>query len=163
MDRKHMQEIFRRAWAHRGASFVEIFQNCNVFNDGAFAGLTKRANRDHMLIDLQHGEPVRFGAEREYGVVIDHGRARVAEVAEVGAGAIVVHDETNPDPSVAFTLSRLASSVDEPTPVGVFRAVVRDEYSESTARQLVQAQEQEGPGDLATLLRSGGTWEVSGN
>ena len=123
MDRGHMQEMFRRAHDHPGAALVEVFQNCNVFNDGAFAAITKRDARESMLIDLRHGEPVRFGADDEFGVVIDAGRARVVAVADVGVDALVVHDETDPDPSVAFSLSRLANTNDVPTPIGVFRAV----------------------------------------
>ena len=92
-----MQEMFRRAHDHPGAAFVEVFQNCNVFNDGAFAALTKRDARDSMLIDLRHGEPVCFGADNEFGVVMDGGRARVVKVADAGLDALVVHDETDPD------------------------------------------------------------------
>ena len=71
MDRKHMQEMFRRAHDHKGAAFVEIYQNCNVFNDGAFEKITGRDVRAAMLIPLVHGEPIRFGAEQEHGVVME--------------------------------------------------------------------------------------------
>ena len=160
MDRQHMMDTFRRAWEHKGAAFVEIFQNCNVFNDGAFEAITKKGNRDAMTIPLEHGRPIRFGAEGEFGVVATDGQARVVEVADVGENAILVHDETRPDASTAFMLSRLAQGPYEPTPIGVFRAVQRPEYAEATQQQLAAAQEREGPGDLAALLRSGGTWEV---
>ncbi|MCP5029932.1 MAG: 2-oxoacid:ferredoxin oxidoreductase subunit beta [Actinomycetia bacterium] len=160
MDRKHMQETFRRAHDHKGAALVEIFQNCNVFNDGAFEQITKKGNRDEMLIPLIHGEPILFGADSQKGVTMRNGHAEVVDVAEVGRDAILVHDETAPDPSVAFALSRLAHSVDVPNPVGVFRAVERAEYSEAATQQLVAAQEQNGPGDLAALLHSGSTWDV---
>jgi 2-oxoglutarate/2-oxoacid ferredoxin oxidoreductase subunit beta len=161
MDRQHMQDVFRRAHEHKGAAFVEIFQNCNVFNDGAFEGLTKKANRDSMLIQLEHGQPVRFGADDEYGVVADNNGARIVQVADVGEDALLVHDETREDPSVAFMLSRLSRGPSEPTPIGVFRSVDRPEYAEATQRQLAAAQENQGPGDLAALLRSGGTWQVT--
>jgi len=160
MDRKHMMEVFRRAWQHHGSSFVEIFQNCNVFNDGAFEGVTRKGNREAMLIDLQHGQPVRFGADNELGVVVTDGHARVVEVAAVGEDALVVHDESRQDPSLAFVLSRLASGPHEPTPIGVFRAVQRPEYADAARQQLLDAREQQGPGELAELLRSAGTWEV---
>jgi 2-oxoglutarate ferredoxin oxidoreductase subunit beta len=160
MDRKHMMETFRRAWQHRGSSFVEIFQNCNVFNDGAFEGVTRKGNRESMLIDLHHGQPVRFGAENEYGVVVTDGQARVVEVAAVGEQALLVHDESRQDPSLAFTLSRLANGPNEPTPVGVFRAVQRSEYADAARQQLLDAREKLGPGELTELLRSAGTWEV---
>ncbi|MHB8329711.1 MAG: 2-oxoacid:ferredoxin oxidoreductase subunit beta, partial [Acidimicrobiales bacterium] len=161
MDRKHMQEVFRRAHYHRGAAFVEIYQNCNVFNDGAFEKVTGRDVRADGLIPLVHGQPIRFGAEQEHGVVLDpDGHLRVAEVAEVGEDALLVHDEARDDPGLAFQLSRLARGPFEPTPIGVFRAVERREYGAAMASQLLAANERRGPGDLAALLRSGGTWSV---
>jgi 2-oxoglutarate ferredoxin oxidoreductase subunit beta len=161
MDRQHMIETFKRANRHRGASFVEIFQNCNVFNDGAFESLTSRAAREEMLIPLVHGEAIRFGAEREFGVVLSpQGRAHIARVDEVGEDAILVHDEQREDPALAFTLSRLSNGPHEPTPVGVFRAIERPDYGSETNRQLDAATAKSGPGDLAKLLRSRPTWDV---
>lgn len=161
MDRKHMQAAFRRAHEHKGSALVEVYQNCNVFNDGAFDTITKRANRDSMLIDLHHGEPIRFGAEQEKGVVLDKfGAAKVVEVADVGEDALVVHDETHVDPSLAFALSRLAARPTEPTPMGVFRAIERPEYGLATNAQLALAQERVGPGNLEDLLHSLPTWDV---
>jgi len=161
MDRKHMQEMFRRAHAHNGASLVEVFQNCNVFNDGQFDAVNKRDVRDAMLINLVDGEPITFGVEKERGVMIDsNGSAVIVDIAEVGTDALIVHDEKRPDPAVAFALSRLASGPTSPTPVGVFRSVDRIEYAQGATQQLAQAQEAKGAGDLATLLRSNPTWEV---
>jgi 2-oxoglutarate ferredoxin oxidoreductase subunit beta len=161
MDRKHMTETFRRAHDHRGSAFVEIFQNCNVFNDGAFEGVTSKENRPNRLIPLEHGKPIRFGPDGEKGVTLDNqGRAHIVDVAEVGEDALVVHDETRDDPSLAFSLSRLSRGPFEPTPIGVFRAVARPEYAEEVSRQLAGAQEQRGPGDLSALLQSGATWQV---
>jgi len=161
MDRNHMMDTIKRAHDHQGASIVEIYQNCNVFNDGAFGQITAKSARDEMLIDLRHGEPILFGADRQRGVVLDGGGVRLAEVADVGMDAVLVHDETRPDPSIAFMLSRIATGPHEPTPVGVFRAVGRDEYGSRVNQQLAAAQEQRGPGDLHDLLRSGATWEVA--
>src|SRR5918998_45626 len=108
LDRKHMMETFRRAHGHRGSGFVEIYQNCNVFNDGAFERVTGRETRADMLIPLVHGQPVRFGANAEKGVIVDdQGRARVVDVADVGEDAILVHDETRDEPALAFMLSHL--------------------------------------------------------
>ncbi len=163
MDRKHMQEVFRRAHDHTGAAFVEIYQNCNVFNDGAFEKITGRDVRADSLIPLVHGEPIRFGNEQQFGVVMGpDGRLRIAEVAEVGEDALLVHDERRDEPGLAFQLSRLARGPYEPTPIGVFRAVERPEYGDAMARQLLEANERRGPGDLAALLASGGTWTVEG-
>ena len=161
LDRKHMMEMLRRAHAHRGAALVEIYQNCNVFNDGAFESLTGRDQRANMLIPLRHGEPIRFGADLERGVVLDRdGSLRIVPVAEVGEDALLVHDEHREDSSLAFMLSRLSSSVHEPTPIGVFRDVERPDYSSLVDAQIDAARERRGPGDLGALLRSGTTWEV---
>ncbi len=161
MDRQHMQETFRRAHEHDGAAFVEVYQNCNVFNDGAFEQITGRDARASMLVPLVHGEPVRFGADKEKGVVQRaDGRLEIVDVADVGEDAILVHDERREDPSLAFALSRLSSGPREPTPIGVFRAVQRPEYGASMAKQIAAAQERRGVGDLKALLRSGATWTV---
>jgi 2-oxoglutarate ferredoxin oxidoreductase subunit beta len=159
LDRKHMIETFRRAHDHPGASFVEVYQNCNVFNDGAFEAINSKESRADMLIPLEHGEPIRFGANGEHGVVSDaQGRLHVVEVKDVGEDALLVHDEQRADPGLAFGLSRLATGPHQPTPIGVFRAVERPDYGTLVDRQLVQASERAGAGDLAALLRSGATW-----
>ena len=161
MDRDHMMEMFRRAYHHKGAAFVEVYQNCNVFNDGAFSEITTKQNRDTMLIRLEHGQPIRFGAENERGVTMNsQGHAQIVDVASVGEDAILIHDEAREDPALAFALARLATSVHVPTPIGVFRDVQRPEYAEETQRQLAVAQERSGPGDLKKLLHSGATWTV---
>jgi 2-oxoglutarate ferredoxin oxidoreductase subunit beta len=162
MDRKHMQEMFRRAHAHQGAAFVEIYQNCNVFNDGAFEGITAKDKRADMLIELRHGEPIRFGANGEHGIALnEYGEARVVEVAEVGEENLLVHDEHRPDPTVAFSLSRLSEGPVTPTPIGVFRDVERPSYEAEVQRQLAAAQDRSGPGDLRKVIESGATWEVN--
>jgi len=161
MDRKHMIETFRRAHEHPGAAFVEVYQNCNVFNDGAFDTILNKDARPDMLIDLKHGEPVRFGSERELGVVMNEfGEAKIVRVDDVGESRLIVHDEHRPDPSFAFALSRLADHPDTPTPVGVFRAVERPSYGSAMQHQLAEASERSGPGELAALLRSAPTWSV---
>ncbi len=159
MDRQHMQAMLQRAHDHKGAAFVEIFQNCNVFNDGQFETLTTRANRDDMLIPLEHGQPVRFGKDKQKGVVISSdGAAHIVNVADVGDDAILVHDEARPEPGLAFMLAHLSQGVTQPTPVGVFRSVQSTEYAQATAQQLAVAQERSGPGDLKALLHSLPTW-----
>jgi 2-oxoglutarate ferredoxin oxidoreductase subunit beta len=162
MDRNHMIETMRRAHDHKGSALVEIFQNCNVFNDGAFERVTSKEVRSDMLIPLVHGEPMRFGAENDKCVVADpDGRVHVAAVADVDESRILVHDEAHDDPGLAFALSRLARGPYEPTPIGVFRAVERAEYVAETDRQVATAVAQKGEGDLAALLRSGATWDIA--
>jgi 2-oxoglutarate/2-oxoacid ferredoxin oxidoreductase subunit beta len=162
MDRQHMMEVFRRAFEHKGSALVEIYQNCNVFNDGAFGAITSRQARDDMLIPLRHGEPIRFGADGSKGVILDPQRgARIVDVADVGEDALLVHDEKRGNAAVAFMLSRLARGPLEPTPIGIFRAVERQEYGEAVNEQIADAQLGRGAGDLGALLRSGATWEVA--
>nr|MBP7930835.1 2-oxoacid:ferredoxin oxidoreductase subunit beta [Acidimicrobiia bacterium] len=162
MDRKHMMEMFRLAHEHRGASLVEVYQNCNVFNDGAFTPLTGKDNRDNMLINLVHGEPVIFGSDGQLCVVLNEfGEATVATTADVERSQILVHDETRSDPSVAFSLSRMASGPSSPTPMGVFRSVARSDYGSQVDQQILDAQSK-GPADINALLRSGATWTVEG-
>jgi len=162
MDRAHMQEIFRRAHEHNGSSFVEVYQNCNVFNDGAFESLTGRDVRSEMVIPLVHGEPIRFGAERQRGVM-QHadGHLEIVDVNSVGEDRILVHNENKDDSSLAFSLSRLSSSPNQPTPFGVFRSVERPEYGAQMAEQIASVQEKKGLGDLGALLRSGSVWQVN--
>tara|TARA_B110000438_G_scaffold289702_1_gene324559 strand:+ start:75 stop:1100 length:1026 start_codon:yes stop_codon:yes gene_type:complete len=160
MDRKHMQEMFQRAHSHSGASFVEVLQNCNVFNDGAFSAITKKDVREDMLIDLHHGQPILFGSDKEKGVVSRDGEAMIVDVAEVGEDSILVHDETREDPSRAFSLSRLSNTPYTPTPVGVFRAVEREEYSSSLKAQIDGVIENQGHSNMQELLHSLPTWEV---
>ena len=160
MDRGHMQEMFRRAYEHPGAALVEVLQNCNVFNDGAFAAITKKDAREEMLIDLKNGEPILFGSEKQYGIISDGGSVAIAEISEVGLDAVLVHDEANPDPSRAFALSRLAESPTTPTPVGVFRAVEEEDYGKAIQDQVKEIKSQKGNGDLEELLHSLPTWEV---
>jgi len=162
MDRKHMMETFRRAHEHKGASFVEIYQNCNVFNDGAFAQITGKDNRANMLIPLAHGEPIRFGPEGEHGVVLHpDGSLEVVSVADVGEAALLVHDEHQDSPGLAFQLSRLSRGPYEPTPIGVFRDVDRPDYGTSMNDQVDAVVSKRGTGDLNDLLRSGSSWTVS--
>ena len=161
LDRQHMMETFKAAHAHRGASFVEIYQNCNVFNDGQFNSITKRSVRDDMMIDLVHGEPILFGAERQRGVMMGtDGALCIVDVAEVGLDRILVHDRYHESPSLAFALARLSHDDESPTPFGVFREVERPEYTSEVAAQVAMASESKGPGDLSALLRSNGTWTV---
>jgi 2-oxoglutarate ferredoxin oxidoreductase subunit beta len=161
LDRKHMIETFRRAHGHRGASFVEVYQNCNVFNDGAFSAITDKEHRADMLIELRHGEPIRFGTDAELGVALNRfGECEIVTVADVGEDQLLVHDEHRADPTLAFALSRLADRPTVPTPIGVFRDVSRPTYEGEVQRQVVAAADRQGPGDLEALVNSGATWTV---
>jgi 2-oxoglutarate ferredoxin oxidoreductase subunit beta len=157
-----MMSTFQAAHDHHGASFVEIYQNCNVFNDGQFSDIIKKQQRDEMMINLVHGEPVTFGVEGSRGVVMrNDGQLRLVDLADVHADDVLVHDAHREDPSLAFALARLSHDDHSPTPFGVFRDVDRGEYASAVADQVVHASDTKGPGDLAALLRSNGTWHVS--
>jgi 2-oxoglutarate ferredoxin oxidoreductase subunit beta len=165
LDRAHMIETFTQAYHHDGAAFVEILQNCNVFNDAAWEGATGKNARGEMLIPLAHGRPIRFGADGHRGVAtMPDGSLDVVAVDADGVperGTLLVHDVHRTDPSLAFALARVAAGPETPMPIGVFRDVHRPEYAAATTRQLADAQRAKGPGDLAALLRSGGSWVVA--
>ncbi|MFL5828541.1 MAG: 2-oxoacid:ferredoxin oxidoreductase subunit beta [Solirubrobacteraceae bacterium] len=156
-DRRHMTEVLRAAAEHEGAALVEIYQNCPVFNDGAFFALTEKGVKDANQIRLSAGQPVRFGAEGERGVAMGtDGRLRFVEVADVGEDALLVHDPARADSGLAFSLARLAEDPTGPTPIGVFRNVQRPVYG----RGGLVSPEPGGDGELAELLAGGETWTV---
>ncbi|MCX4386898.1 2-oxoacid:ferredoxin oxidoreductase subunit beta [Micromonospora peucetia] len=165
-DRKHLQSVLRAAAEHQGSAFVEIYQNCNIFNDGAFDQLKEPTTRDDFLIRLEHGQPITFGRDGQFCVVHPPGGfgLEVRETAAVDAGEIVVHDATVTDPAYAFALSRLPGLDLRNTPIGVFRSVDRPSYDSVVQAQLAEAKatvtetpEQQ----LAGLLASGDTWTIS--
>ncbi|MDQ2911321.1 MAG: 2-oxoacid:ferredoxin oxidoreductase subunit beta, partial [Actinomycetota bacterium] len=133
--------------------------NCNVYNDGAFDAVREqKENR----IRLEHGKPIRFGAEDERGVRLrPDGSAELVEVAEGGEEALLVHDEHVESPSLASALARLSHTPHGPTPIGVFRDVERPVYDRLMSEQLETARTEQGEGDLAELLHAGDTWTIS--
>ena len=159
-DPKHTIQMLERAHAHKGSAFIEIYQNCNVFNDKAFIKLTGKEERAHNRIYLEHGKPIIFGPNDEYAVVLDGADAKIVERASVSDGQILVHDETSYSRGQAFALSRLNRGPDGPAPLGVFLDHPRATYDEQLNRQLAEVQEAKGPGDLEKLIRSLGTWTV---
>jgi 2-oxoglutarate/2-oxoacid ferredoxin oxidoreductase subunit beta len=161
-DRAHVAEVLRAAAEHEGAAFVEIYQNCNVFNDGAFDAVRAKDQKAKNQIQLEDGKPIRFGADLERGVARDPaGYLRIVDVAEAGEEALVVHDAHRQDPSLAFELAHLAERPTGPTPVGVFRDVSRATYGEILGRELEQARAKVTDADLDALLHAGGTWSVT--
>src|SRR5689334_24424448 len=160
-DRKHLQSVLRAAADHRGAAFIEIYQNCPIFNDDAFAPVTEPGSREERVMRLEHGEPVRFGPDSSRGLRFgSHGALEVVDVAESGQASLLVHDAHAADPSYAFALSRLDNRDFSHVPIGVFRQVPRDSYDELMAAQIDTARTKQGAGDLAALLTSGDTWQI---
>ena len=157
-DRKHLQSVMRAAADHKGSAFIEIFQNCPIFNDDAFAPI-KEAGAPG-LIRLVHGEQVRFGPERSMGLVYgSYGSIEAVEAASVPESELIVHDAARTDPSYAFALSRLDGYDFAHTPIGVFRSVERTSYDDAMAAQIDTARAA-GAGDLGKLLSGNDTWEV---
>ena len=160
-DRKHLTSVLRAAADHQGAAFIEIYQNCPIFNDDAFAPLTEPDSREQRVIRLEHGEPVRFGTDRSRGLRFNsHGSLEVVDVAEAGEESLLVHDTHAADPSYAFALSRLDDRDFSHTPIGIFRQAPRPSYDELMAAQIEDAKAKQGTGDLAALLAGGDTWQI---
>ena len=164
-DRKHLTEVLRAAAEHRGASFVEIYQNCPIFNDGAFDAIKDADSKADAIIPLRHGEPIVFGADDRLGVVRDpaSGEFSVVEVAEVGVEALAVHDAHRPDPSFAFGLSRLTNAgVLQRSPIGIFRDVDAPVYDDLAREQVDLARSGKATDDdaLQELIAGKDTWTV---
>ena len=158
VEQKHLGDMLKRAHAHRGASYMEILQNCNIYNDGAFNELSdKQIKAEHQLI-LEHGKPLIFGKNKDKGIRMNGQRA---EVVELGNGVtdkdLVVHDETNL--ALAFMLGNFEPPL--PTPIGVFYAVSRPTFDQAVNQQLQEAKTKQGSGDLESLLNRGDTWIVN--
>jgi len=159
-DRKHLQSVMKAAADHEGASFIEIFQNCPIFNDDAFAPVKEPAAPG--LIRLEHGQPITFGPDGEKGLVAgQYGALEAVDVSSVPAGNLITHDATREDPGYAFALSRLDSGDFSHTPIGVFRSIEKPSYDSLMSAQLDAAKAKQGEGDLAALIAGSDTWEVN--
>jgi 2-oxoglutarate ferredoxin oxidoreductase subunit beta len=157
-DKQHLAAMLRAAAEHEGAALIEIYQNCPVFNDGAFDALRDKKQGAVNRIALEHGHPIRFGAEGENGVIRrPDGSLELVAADAVEPEALVVHDAHAEDPSLAFALSRLSSSPDGPTPIGIFRAVSRPVWNRDLPPQRALSES-----DLDGLLSAGDTWTIAG-
>jgi 2-oxoglutarate ferredoxin oxidoreductase subunit beta len=174
-DRKHLTGVLRAAAAHPGTALVEIYQNCNIFNDGAFEALKDKEQALEAVIRLEHGQPIRFGTPflpehggdglGSKGVVRDRatGDLKVIDVTAEGTDGVLVHDAHATSPTTAFALSRLADADTlHHTPIGVLRDVRRPVYDSLMTEQLEKAVVQHGKGDLGSLLTGNDTWTVVG-
>ncbi len=159
-ERDHLREMVEAAAHHPGSAFIEVYQNCNIFNDGAFAAL--KDDPEANQIRLEHGRPIRFGPDLERGIAMSATASpEVVDVAAVGEDRILVHDAHREDPSFAFMLSRLAHGPTSATPIGIFRQVERPVYEEQVQAQLDADLARRGPGDLQDLLAGSETWQVT--
>jgi len=159
-DRKHLTATLQAAAEHRGTAFVEIMQNCDIYNDGAFDVLKDVDSAVEAVVWLEAGQPVRFGKDGSKGVrVSSRGSLEIVDVAEAGEDTLVVHDPASDEPELAFALSRLGNVDGGVTPLGIFRSVSRPAYDDQARAQVDAAKSDHGEGDLALLLNSGDTWQ----
>jgi 2-oxoglutarate ferredoxin oxidoreductase subunit beta len=162
IDVKHLSSMVEAAAKHKGVSFVEVYQNCNIFNDGAFESFTERSVRPERVLYLEHGKPMVFGKNRDRGIRMNGTRPEVIELgSETGLNEndCLVHDMHIEDPSVAFMLGRMEHPA-FPQPVGIFRDVRRETYEDMMAHQIEESVARQGRGQLHKLIHSGDMWVV---
>lgn len=160
IDIQHLTATLDRAAKHKGTAFVEVYQDCNVFNSGAFEYAQDRSQRNENVIYLEHGKPMIFGKERRKGIRLNGTRPEVVELGKgVSEDDLLFHDEKAADPGIAFMLARMRKP-EFPEPVGVFRAIQRPTYDELVNKQMEDAVAKQGEGDLDQLFSSGETWVV---
>jgi 2-oxoglutarate ferredoxin oxidoreductase subunit beta len=158
---KHLGETLRRAAEHKGTAFIEVYQNCNVFNDGAWDYATDKNTKFDTVIELEHGKPLIFGKNKDKGIRLN---GTEPEIVELGKGVnpddLLFHDEKSPEPTLAYLLSRMRHP-EFPEPIGVFRAIDAPKYDVELNRQIETARAKRGAGDLNALFTSGETWTVA--
>lgn len=161
-DVKHMQEIFKRAQEHKGTSYIEILQNCVIFNDKAHEAFAGRANKAEQTITLEHGKPLLFGKEKDKGIVLDGFDLKIVKIGEDGIteGDILIHDESKENPIYAQLLAQMKYP-EFPVPIGVFRSISKPCYDVEVSKQLKDVKEKRGEKTIQELLEAGETWEVN--
>ncbi len=159
---KHLQEMIKAAAAHKGISFIEVYQNCNIFNDGAYRPLTEKGVKEENVVVLEHGKPLIFGKEKDKAVILDGFEPKVVNLKEenIDEKDLWIHDVYDENPIRAFILAHLQEHPGLPTPIGIFRSIERPTYDEEVTRQIEEVQKKKGKGDLERLLFSANTWEV---
>jgi 2-oxoglutarate/2-oxoacid ferredoxin oxidoreductase subunit beta len=157
---KHLGDMLTRAAAHKGTSLIEVYQNCNVFNDGAMAYAQEKKQRDENVVELEHGKPLVFAGGTK-GVRLVGSHLEVVSTADVPVDDLLIHDEKDPNPSIQMMLARMRYP-QMPEPIGVLRAVEGvSTYNDQINEQVTKARETRGVGDLDKLFNSGDTWTVS--
>ena len=158
-DRTQLTTILSAAAQHRGTALIEIYQNCPIFNDGAFDPLKQPDHKDQHLIPLTHGQPITFGTHGEHAVIRTNHGLKVTNTADVDPTHIVTHDTTTPDPTYAFALSRLSTQNLDHVVTGIYRNTTRPTYDDQTRTQTTTATHTTTP-NLQTLLNGHDTWTV---
>ncbi len=160
---KHLQEMIKRAGLHKGTAFLEVYQNCSIFNDGAFALLTDKETKDDNVLVLEHGKPMIFGKNADKGIKLDGFTPRVVDLTsgQYSKDDLWIHDEFDESPVRATILSTFTEVPGLPTPIGVFRQVFKPTYDEGMVAQIEDVKKKKGEGDLAKVLLGANTWEVN--
>jgi 2-oxoglutarate ferredoxin oxidoreductase subunit beta len=157
-DIQHLEYVLERAYKHRGTAFVEVYQNCLIFNDGAFEYVSDKEFKAERTIYLEHGKPMVFGKNKEKGIQLQGLTPAVVNVADVQADDLLIHDEKTNDPTLAFLLSQL-SFPEQPEPIGVFRAVEKETY-DAVVHQQLETAKAKNRFDLQGLLTGSEAWTV---
>jgi len=162
-DPKHLQTMMLRAAAHHGLAFIEIYQNCNIFNDGAYEPLTNKETKADNVVVLEHGKPLIFGKNNEKGIRMDGMNPVIVDLTtgKYSADDLWIHDEFDENPARSFVLAHFADLENFPTPIGVFRQVQKSTYDGDLFAQLDEVTKLKGKGKLEKLFRMGNTWEVA--
>ncbi|MEM7785987.1 MAG: 2-oxoacid:ferredoxin oxidoreductase subunit beta [Planctomycetota bacterium] len=155
---KHLIATLKRAAEHKGTSLVEVYQNCNVFNDGTWSYTKDKETKNKSVVVLEHGKPLIFD-KKSKGIRLNGFEPEIVSLDEVSQDDLLFHDEKSWNPQLAFLLSRMRWP-EFPEPIGVFRAVERPTYDEMINQQVADAREEKQDGDLETLFNSGDTWTV---
>ncbi|MCB9799998.1 MAG: 2-oxoacid:ferredoxin oxidoreductase subunit beta [Candidatus Omnitrophica bacterium] len=159
-DPKHMSMVLQRAMDHKGVSFVEIYQNCIIFNDKAFQPVTGRDSRDDRMIYLEDGKPLVFGKHKDKAIRLNRLKPEVVDLQDAGDGeSLLIHHEDHPDPSYPYLLTQMTYP-EMPVPFGIFRAIQRPTYDEMLNDQVVKSKAAKGEGDLKKLIYGTSTWTV---
>jgi len=159
IDIKHLEYVLERAAKHAGTAFVEVYQNCNIFNDGAFEYATGKETKSDTTLYLDHAKPLVFGKNSDKGIRLHDMKAEIVSLKDVNKDDLLHHDEKAADPSLAFLLSRMRYP-DFPEPLGVFRDVEQERYASIVRGQMEAALAKQGPGDLQKLITGDETWTV---
>ncbi len=159
---QHLREVLRRAAAHKGSAFIEILQNCNIFNDGAWDQWTDREVRDDQVVQIEDGKPLVFGKGRNRGILRVENDLRVVDLgADYSEKDLVVYDSHRADPALAFEMATTMTRSGFPLPIGIFRDVAVPSFEVLAHDQMRQIREKQGPGSLESVISAGETWEVS--
>lgn len=162
VDPKHLGTMIERLAAHKGSGILEVYQNCNIFNDGTFKSFNERDVKDDRMVTLEHGKPVLFGKEKNKGIRLNGAIPEIVTIGENGATLedVYVHNEQIAEPNTSYILGRLQYP-DFPVPMGVFRAIQRPSYEDMLMGQINSSIDMKGPGSIEKLLNAGETWTIS--